>query len=56
MQAPKQRQTGGGLTPERKRSILWGAGGAVAIALVVVLIVVFVGGKSSKGGNVGNVR
>jgi len=57
VQAPKQRHTGGGgLTPERKRSILWGAGGAVAIGLVVVLIVVFTGGKSSKGGNVANVR
>jgi Protein of unknown function (DUF3105) len=57
VQAPKQRHTGGGgLTPERKRTILWGAGGAVAIALVVVLVVVFTGGKSGKAGNPQSIR
>jgi Protein of unknown function (DUF3105) len=57
VQAPKQRHTGGGgLTPERKRSILWGAGGAVAIALIVVLVVVFTGGKSGKAGDPSSVK
>ena len=56
VQAPKQRHTGGGLTPERRKTILWGAGGAVAIALVVVLVVVFTGGKSGKSGNPQSVR
>jgi len=56
VQAPKQRHTGGGLTPERRKTILWGAGGAVAIALVVVLVVVFTGGKSGKAGNPQSVR
>ncbi|HKP18026.1 MAG TPA: DUF3105 domain-containing protein [Gaiellaceae bacterium] len=50
VQAPKQRHAPRqGLTPDRLRMLLYGAGGAAAIGLVVALIVVFAGGKSAAG-------
>jgi Protein of unknown function (DUF3105) len=49
VQAPKQRHTSRqGLDPARRRQLLYGAGGAVVIGVVIALVAVLASGKSSN--------
>jgi hypothetical protein len=49
VQAPKQRHAPRqGLDPARRRQLLYGAGGAVAVGVVIALVAVFATGKSSN--------
>jgi hypothetical protein len=49
VQAPKQRHAPRqGLDPARRRQLLYGAGGAVVVGVVIALVAVFATGKSSN--------